>query len=61
MRKFEYVNRVISTGFETKEPDFKLPERKTKKSAGYDFECIETIIIPPYKIYFTSTKFFNRV
>lgn len=50
MRKFEYVNRVISTGFETKEPDFKLPERKTKKSAGYDFECIETIIIPPYKI-----------
>lgn len=27
MRKFEYVNRVISTGFETKEPDFKLPER----------------------------------
>ena len=49
-RKFEYVKRVTSTGYEVKEPDFKLPERKTKKSAGYDFECIETITIPAYKL-----------
>ena len=47
-RKFEYVKRVTSTGYETKQPDFNLPKRKTKKSAVYDFECIETITIPPY-------------
>lgn len=50
MRNFEYVNRVLSTGYEMKEPNFNLPKRKTKKSAGYDFECIETITIPPYKL-----------
>ena len=49
-RKFEYVNRVLSTGYETKEPKFNLPVRKTEKSAGYDFECIETVTIPPYKL-----------
>ena len=50
MRRFEYVNRVLSTGYESKEPNFNLPIRKTEKSAGYDFECIETITIPPYKL-----------
>ena len=50
MRKFEYVDRIVSTGFEMKKPNFNLPIRKTKKSAGYDFECIETITIPPYKL-----------
>lgn len=49
-RKFEYVNRIISNGVETLAPTFNLPRRKTKKSAGYDFECIETITIPPYKL-----------
>ena len=49
MRKFEYVERMLSTGYEVKEPDFNLPVRKTSKSAGYDFECIETVVIPPYK------------
>lgn len=49
-RKFEYVHRMISTGYEMKEPGFNLPVRKTKKSAGYDFECIETVTIPPYKL-----------
>ena len=29
--------------------DFNLPIRKTTKSAGYDFECIDDITIPPYK------------
>lgn len=42
-RKFEYVKRI-------EKADFKLPVRKTKNSAGYDFECIETITIPPYKL-----------
>ena len=42
-RKFEYVERI-------EKADFKLPVRKTKNSAGYDFECIETITIPPYKL-----------
>ena len=43
MRKFERVERV-------KNLNFKLPERKTSKSAGYDFECLEDTYIPPYKI-----------
>lgn len=42
MRKFEKVERV-------KDLDFSLPVRSTAKSAGYDFSCIETITIPPYK------------
>lgn len=50
LRKFEYVKRILSTGYEMKEPKFNLPVRKTKKSAGYDFECIETVTIPPYKL-----------
>lgn len=50
IRKFEYVKRVISTGYETKELKFNLPKRSTQKSAGYDFECPERIEIPPYKI-----------
>lgn len=49
MRKFEYVNRILSNGYQMKEPKFNLPQRKTKYSAGYDFECIEDIEIPPYK------------
>lgn len=32
-RKFDYVNRVISNGYETLTPNFNLPIRKTKKSA----------------------------
>ena len=49
-RRFEYVNRMTSTGYGFKTPDFGLPKRKTKNSAGYDFECIETVTIEPYKI-----------
>lgn len=43
MRKFEKVKRV-------KDLEFNMPVRKTKYSAGYDIECIETITIPPYKL-----------
>lgn len=50
MRKFEYVERILSTGYEAKEPDFDLPKRSTKKSAGYDFINPEKIEIPPYKL-----------
>lgn len=42
-RQFEKVSRV-------KNLEFNLPRRKTKHSAGYDFECIETVTIPPYKL-----------
>lgn len=43
MRKFEYVSRV-------EEKEFKLPERSTKNSAGYDFYNPEQVEIPPYKL-----------
>ena len=37
----------IAKGFEDK--NIKLPERKTKYSAGYDVECAEDVIIPSFK------------
>lgn len=37
----------IAKGYEDKK--INLPERKTKSSAGYDFESAEDVIIPPYK------------
>ena len=49
MRKFEFVNRMLSTGYETKTPDINLPIRKTKFSAGYDFEAAEDTTIPVFK------------
>lgn len=45
MSKFEYVDRIVSTGYETKEPDFKLPERATQFSAGYDFYAPEDVFV----------------
>lgn len=49
MRKFEFVNRMISTGYEMREPGINLPIRKTKYSAGYDIEAAEDTTIPAYK------------
>ena len=49
MRKFEFVNRMISTGYEMREPGINLPIRKTKYSAGYDIEAAEDVIIPSFK------------
>lgn len=43
MRKFEKVDKY-------KDIEFNMPIRKTRKSAGYDIECIEDVEIPPYKI-----------
>lgn len=50
LRRFEYVNRVISTGYEFSEPKFNLPRRSTKNSAGYDFFAPERVEIKPYQI-----------
>lgn len=41
MIKFEKVSRLAAA-------DFNLPVRKTKNSAGYDFEVAEDIIIPTW-------------
>lgn len=49
MRKFEFVNRMISTGYEMRKPGINLPIRKTKYSAGYDIEAAEDVIIPSFK------------
>lgn len=46
MRKFEVVS-----GFE----NIKLPERKTKKSAGYDICVLESVDIPPHGQHIFST------
>jgi dUTP pyrophosphatase len=43
MRKFEKVSRVS-------EIDFEMPKRSTAGSAGYDFYCIEDIVIQPYTL-----------
>ena len=41
MIKFEKVSRLAAA-------DFNLPVRKTKNSAGYDFEVAEDIVIPTW-------------
>lgn len=41
MIKFEKVSRFADA-------DFNLPVRKTKNSAGYDFEVAEDIVVPSY-------------
>lgn len=50
MVKFEYVDRMVSTGYAMKQPDFKLPERSTLNSAGYDFFATEEVILPAKKL-----------
>ena len=41
MAKFEKVSRFADV-------DIAMPERKTAKSAGYDFVVAEDIVLPPY-------------
>lgn len=48
MRKFEFVKRIKKVAMES--AYCKLPERSTKKSAGYDFINPERVVIPPYKM-----------
>ena len=54
MRKFEFVNRYDETRKLVNEDgsmvQWKLPERSTAKSAGYDFFAQERVEIPPYKL-----------
>ena len=50
MVKFDYVDRMISTGYEMKNPDFELPKRSTLNSAGYDFFAPEDVIFPSKKL-----------
>lgn len=54
-RKFEFVGRMVSTGYEMKEPGIKLPERNTAYSAGYDFYNPEEVVIEPGKIVYVKT------
>ena len=54
-RKFEYVNRVISTGYETKESGFNLPKRATKHSIAYDFYSPEDFVVEPHGKYMLWT------
>ena len=44
-RYFKFVKRII----EQEEIGINLPQRKTKYSAGYDFEAIEDTVIPAYQ------------
>ena len=48
MRRFEVVSRC-------KDMNVKLPKRKTKKSAGYDFFAVENFTLYPNKLYIVST------
>lgn len=48
MRRFEVVSRC-------KDMNVKLPKRKTKKSAGYDFFAIEDFTLYPNKLYIVPT------
>ena len=39
-RRFEYVDRVVSSGVGMLEPNFNLPQRKTKNSGIYHLKGI---------------------
>ena len=54
-RKFEFVSRMISTGYEMKEPVISLPERSTKKSMAYDIYSPESFILQPKQTYMLKT------
>ena len=53
-RKFEKVERIKEVE-RVKEIEFKLPERSTKFSAGYDFINPERVELEPHKIYYVKT------
>lgn len=55
LRKFEYVNRVKSTGYEIIQPDFKLPERSTENSGAYDFFAMADVVLQPREITYIAT------
>lgn len=54
--KFEFVSRVVlSQDFAEVRRTYKLPERSTKYSAGYDFFNIEEVTIEPKQIVYVKT------
>lgn len=71
-RKFEYVERIKSNGYQMNEIKFELPKRSTAKSAGYDFFVPEdtvckskeiTMVKAGVKAYFPDNEtllLFNR-
>lgn len=52
-------DKTMSRGFEVvskfEDKNVKLPERKTEKSAGYDFHAIQNVIIDPGKTHIFET------
>jgi len=52
-------DKTMSRGFEVvssfNDKNVKLPERKTEKSAGYDFHAIQNVIIDPGKTHIFET------
>lgn len=54
-RKFEYVSRITSTGYEMKNPKFDLPKRATQHSIAYDFYSPEDFVVEPHSKYMLWT------
>ena len=50
LRRFKYVNRIISNGYQMLNPKFELPKRSTTKSAGYDFIVPEDTVCKSHQI-----------
>ena len=50
MRTFEYAVKTVNGKSEKAFKDAKLPEYKTRHSAGADLFCAEEIIIPAHKL-----------
>ena len=53
MRKFEFVTRIFTQGYDGKFMDIaslQKPQRSTEYSAGYDFMAIVDQTVPPYHI-----------
>lgn len=50
LRKFEYVERIKSNGYQMNEIKFDLPKRSTKNSAGYDFFVPEDTVCKSHEI-----------
>lgn len=55
MRKFEFVSRIIGEFLDEKELAYKLPERSTVKSAGYDFFVQEDVVCKSHEITLIKT------
>lgn len=55
-REFEFVRRLINKGHEERlNMVYKLPERSTAKSAGYDFFVQEDIVCKSHEITLVKT------